>query len=213
MLPGDPAARTPAAAPADRDVRDRGDRADPRTLLTGELRALVRRHPRESWAGHANLGDLARFWLQRHAMFRELDQVIRQGTEAPLDGQADLNAFKPWLLRHLRWYLGQLEEHHQVEDLHYFPVFRRAEPRLVGGFELLERDHHTIHAAIETIVERANAVLAHQAVAVAEWRTELARLRDAHIELGRELGRHLDDEEDLIIPLILARGERALLGG
>ena len=56
--------------------------------------------------------------------------------------------------------LWQLEEHHQVEDQHYFPVFRRIEPRLAAGFELLEGDHEALHEALGLIVLRANAVLA-----------------------------------------------------
>ena len=37
-----------------------------------DLRVLIARFPREQWEGHANLGEMARFWLSRHDMFREL---------------------------------------------------------------------------------------------------------------------------------------------
>ena len=53
----------------------------PRPALSEELRFLVRQHPRESWPGHARLGALAQFWLQRHAAFRELDEIIRSGDD------------------------------------------------------------------------------------------------------------------------------------
>ncbi len=33
------------------------------------------------------------------------------------------------------------------------------------------------------------------------------------VELGRTLLRHLDDEEDLVVPLLLERGEELLTGG
>jgi hypothetical protein len=39
------------------------------TALSDELRILTRRHPRETWASHARLGGIARFWLERHEMF------------------------------------------------------------------------------------------------------------------------------------------------
>ena len=113
-----------------------------------ELEALARRHPRETWPGHANLGELARFWLQRHELFRHLDEVIRSGVERALEQGIEAAAFKPWLSRHLGWSLWQLEQHHQVEDHHYFPLFRRAAPRLAPGFELLEGDHGALHTAI-----------------------------------------------------------------
>ena len=122
-------------------------------------------------------------------------------------------AFRSWLSRHLGWSLWQLEQHHQVEDHHYFPLFRRAEPRLAPGFELLERDHGALHTAIGGVIERANAVLASEAPGPDAFRADLARFSDAQIDLGRALIRHLHDEEDLVIPLLLERGERFLLGG
>src|SRR5262245_55412259 len=41
-----------------------------------DLRVLLARYPREQWDSHANLGDMARFWLSRHALFRELSGGI-----------------------------------------------------------------------------------------------------------------------------------------
>ena len=73
-------------------------------------------------------------------MFRHLDEVIRSGVEKALEQGIEAAAFKPWLSRHLGSSLWQLEQHHQVEDHHYFPLFRRVEPRLAPGFELLESD-------------------------------------------------------------------------
>ena len=189
------------------------ERAGRRTALSDELRVLARRHPRESWASQANLGELARFWLQRHEMFRHLDAVIRDGTEDALRERTEAAAFKTWLGRHLGWSLWQFEEHHQVEDHHYFPLFRRAEPRLAAGFELLERDHDALHIAIGGMVERANAVLASEARDRAAFCANLDRFREAQVDLGRELIRHLDDEEDLVIPLLLERGEQVLIPG
>jgi hypothetical protein len=43
-----------------------------------DLRVLVARYPREQWNGHPNLGEMARFWLSRHGMFRELSGAIEQ---------------------------------------------------------------------------------------------------------------------------------------
>lgn len=187
--------------------------AEARPALGEELRFLARRYPRETWVGHANLGQLARFWLERHEAFRRLDEMIRSGTEAASGQPVEAADLQRWLSSHLRWFLWQLEEHHQVEDLHYFPVFRRVEPRLAAGFDLLERDHEALHVAIGGIVERANAVLANEGSDRAGFRSDLARFRDAQVALGGQLVRHLDDEEDLVIPLILERGEQALAGG
>jgi iron-sulfur cluster repair protein YtfE (RIC family) len=182
----------------------------PWPALSEELRFLARQHPRESWPGHANLGTLARFWLQRHAAFRELDQIIRSGSQDALDQRHDPDRLRAWLGRHLQLLLWQLEEHHQVEDLHYFPVFRQIEPRLAPGFEVLERDHAALHAALGVIVQRANAVLAPGTGDAGAFRGHLERYLQAQRALGQSLLRHLDDEEDLVIPLLLERGEGAL---
>ena len=184
-----------------------------RPALGEELRFLARLHPRATWAGHARLGELARYWLQRHAAFRALDEIILAGSEAALAQPVDAAALKPWLAHHLQTFLWQLEGHHRVEDLHYFPVFRRVEPRLAAGFELLERDHDTLHAALAGIVTAANRVLAHDGADLAHFRAGLARFRDAQATLGRQLHRHLDDEEDLVVPLLIERGEQVVRGG
>ena len=124
----------------------------------------------------------------------------------------DAASFRPWLHRHLGLFLWQLDEHHAVEDQHYFPLFRRAEPKLSRGFEILERDHDALHQALEGLAERADAVLRPDLADPAAFRRELGRLADAHTAIGPNLLRHLDDEEDLVVPLILEQGERALFG-
>jgi Hemerythrin HHE cation binding domain len=91
-------------------------------------------------------------------------------------------------------------------------VFRRIEPRLAAGFELLDGDHRALHAALADIVEVANRVLAHDGGDLAHFRAGLAGFRDAEVDLGGLLLRHLDDEEDLVVPLLLERGEAFLAG-
>ena len=164
-----------------------------------------------TWERHRNLGEVARFWLQRHAMFRDLDRILRDGIQAALDGGDEAARFRPWLHRHLGLFLWQLEEHHGVEDDHYFPLFRRAEPELAAGFELLERDHDALHAALERLAMRANDVLQSGPRGAGAFSSSLGRLHAAQVALSPELGRHLDDEEDLVVPLMLERGETALL--
>lgn len=180
--------------------------------LDDELLELVRKYPRDSWETHANLGEMARFWLQRHAMFRELDGLIRNGVDEASGNGMEAPQFKRWLARYLQFFLSQLEGHHQIEDHHYFPLFRAAEPRLLRGFEILEGDHDALHHAIHDIAARANALLQQpdsDAVALGD---ALARFRDTQRAMGRDLLQHLDDEEDLVVPLILDRGEGPLFG-
>jgi iron-sulfur cluster repair protein YtfE (RIC family) len=175
-----------------------------------DLRVLVARYPREEWEAHANLGEMARFWLSRHAMFRELAVMIeeiggqfRAGTLSPAE-------FPRQFVPRLQFLLSQLDVHHQIEDQHFFPIFRAADDRLVRGFDILEEDHHAIHADMAATAETANAllrVLQGDADALRRCGDDYAAASGALI---KGLVRHLDDEEDLIVPLILDRGEDAL---
>lgn len=175
-----------------------------------DLRVLLARFPREQWQGHANLGEMARFWLSRHAMFRELASMI-SGIEARFrEGALSAAEFPHQLVPRLQFLLSQLDVHHQIEDRHYFPIFRAADARLKRGFDVLEGDHHAIHADMDATAETANALLR----ALAANADTLTRCGEAYAQssgaLLKGLIRHLDDEEDLIVPLILERGEAAL---
>ena len=179
-----------------------------------DLRVLLARFPREQWQGHANLGEMARFWLSRHAMFRELASMI-SGIEAGFrEGRLSAAEFPRQLVPRLQFLLSQLNVHHQIEDLHYFPIFRAADTRLARGFDVLEGDHHAIHADMDRTVETTNALLQALSGNLAGNADALTRCGDAYAQssgsLLKGLIRHLDDEEDLIVPLILERGEAAL---
>src|SRR4029079_17012774 len=116
-------------------------------------------YPREVWAGHENLGQMAQFWLSRHAMFRELSASITQGVAGFQDGKIAAVEFPRWLAPRLQFFLEQLHAHHHIEDRHYFPIFRRADARLVRGFDVLESDHGELHHNIDVTVEAANTLL------------------------------------------------------
>jgi hypothetical protein len=175
-----------------------------------DLRVLVSRYPREQWDAHANLGEMARFWLSRHAMFRELSGAIEQITTQFRAQRLQPAEFARQFVPRLQFMLDQLNVHHQIEDLHYFPIFRGADTRLARGFDVLEGDHHHIHADMARTAESANALLQ----ALQADPDTLRRCSDAYAvssgALITGLIRHLDDEEDLIVPLILDRGEDAL---
>jgi iron-sulfur cluster repair protein YtfE (RIC family) len=174
------------------------------------MRVLIARYPREQWQGHANLGDMARFWLSRHAMFRDLSAMLTTIEAQFRAGTLPAAEFPRAFVPRLQFLLQQLSLHHQIEDLHYFPIFRRADERLARGFDVLEGDHHAIHADMEKTAETANALLR----ALSGAADTLRRCGDDYAAasgaLLTGLIRHLDDEEDLIVPLILDRGEEVL---
>jgi len=181
-----------------------------RTGWPDDLRVLIARYPREQWDAHANLGDMARFWLSRHAMFRELSVAIEDIATQFRGGHLGPEPFTRQFVPRLQFMLDQLNVHHQIEDLHYFPIFRTADARLTRGFDVLEGDHHHIHGDMARTAETANALLHALGGDADRLRACGNAYADASGGLLKGLIRHLDDEEDLIVPLILDRGEQAL---
>ena len=180
--------------------------------LPPDLRVLLENYPRECWSAHRNLGDMARFWMSRHDMFRELGDALSRETERFCAGATPVREFAGWFVPRLQFLLSHLGTHHQIEDHHYFPIFRAADERLAYGFDLLENDHHVIHVAMDRTVETVNVFLrtlseGHDGDTVKRTSQAFVAAQAPLIEL---LIKHLDDEEDLIVPLILDRGEEAL---
>lgn len=182
---------------------------DARKGWPAELRALLDRYPREIWPTHPNLGATARFWLRRHQMFRELGADMAAATTEFREGRLDPVAYRAWFAPRLRFFLTELEGHHHIEDAHYFPLFVAAERRLSRGFDALDGDHHLIHADLEALSRSGRALVGALAAQTDPRRAADAWTVDSDRLLAR-LSRHLDDEEDLVAPLILDRGEGPL---
>ncbi len=171
---------------------------------------LLNKYPREVWDGHRNLGEMARFWLERHQGFRELGRMLEKATTEFREQRSAAAEFRAFFAPRLQFFLQNLEGHHQIEDLHYFPVFRAAESRLVKGFDVLERDHEAIHAQILQVVDAANSLLGKLDSDDSIRRAATEDYAAAGEGLLKSLSRHLGDEEDLIVPVILDQSEREL---
>lgn len=183
---------------------------DGRKGLPSDLRVLVEKYPRRDWQRHRNLGGMAQFWLRRHDMFRDLGGMLNRGMLKYREGELSANQFTDWFFPRLNFFLQNLHGHHQIEDYHYFPVFREAEARLARGFDILDSDHHILHDALE-----ANADSARSFLSLLDGDHDKLRFAADDYAVNTEylvslLTRHLEDEEDLIIPVILDRGEQEL---
>jgi hemerythrin-like domain-containing protein len=182
-----------------------------RADLPEDLKFLLKRYPRENWTGNPNVGPTAAFWLQRHAMFRELGGSLLNGATNYWEEKIGADDFRKWLVPRLQFFLSSLDDHHRVEDGAYFPRFQAIEPKLARGFEILDSDHHILHDNIERIIVTVNTLLQ----ADARDKDALRWAADAHADASASmlgmLGRHLDDEEDLVIPLLMDRGEASLV--
>ncbi|WP_316014521.1 hemerythrin domain-containing protein [Roseobacter sp. HKCCA0434] len=175
---------------------------DTRTELPDALRVLLDAYPRETWEGHANFGELIRFWLDKHLAFRRMNAMLREGTEAFLDDMGDPQRFGRETARVGQMMLQHLHGHHTMEDTHYFPVLVRQDARLERGFEMLDGDHHALDGHMAGFADGANALL--QAIRAGEGLRDAAGAFHARTQgFERFLDRHLTDEEDLIVPVLL----------
>lgn len=176
-----------------------------RAGLPEHLRILAEKYPRGEWTGHANFNELTRFWLDRHLMFRDLQARMQAEAEGFLDGNADPRQFGQAVYRLGGFFINQLHGHHQIEDMHYFPMLSAKEPRLEAAFALLDKDHHALDGVLQGLTTDANGVL--QALQTGEAVDVAAgRFRDSVTGMARFLDRHLTDEEEIVVPVILEHG-------
>ncbi len=169
-----------------------------RTGLPDALHALREAYPRGSWETHENFDGLVAFWMERHMMFRQLCAHLREDAEAASDKRLPKAQHDSRLMRFGSMLLQQLHGHHQIEDHHYFPKLVGLEARLARGFEILDRDHHAMDGLLERFGSAANGVL--------QGTVEPGAFRDEVGGFETLLLRHLEDEEDLIVPILLKHG-------
>ncbi|MDA8870442.1 hemerythrin domain-containing protein [Rhizobiaceae bacterium] len=182
---------------------------DVRSGLPEDWTFLLEKHPKDTWQGNSRLGEHATFWLAIHRNFRMMAAHLTSVSNDYREGRVDGETFRRALAPRLQQFLGTLDHHHRIEDHHFFPHFIAAEPRFEAGIALLEADHEVIDEQVHTMVERANALLRAQGQeAVKRSGADFADGSDRIVAL---LHRHLDDEEDIVVPLMLDRGEVELL--
>ena len=176
-----------------------------RAGLPSEFLYLRDEFPRDRWT--PKLDETAAFWLQMHASFRG-HQAHMDGLVSRWRANGDAAALHRQLIPALQSFLQHLDGHHRVESGQYFPMMRKIEPKIGAGIDLLDRDHDAIHETLEALFQGGLAF--HQAVSgrapdAADKANRLSDLIDGN---ARPLLRHLEDEEDIVIPLIQLRGLR-----
>ncbi|MEM9970696.1 MAG: hemerythrin domain-containing protein [Pseudomonadota bacterium] len=170
--------------------------------LPDALTYLLRDYPRDMWAKHENFGGLVQFWLDRHLMFRRLLEAMRDELERALDGNLEPRMLGIRVSRYASLFVRELHGHHTIEDTTYFPKLVALEPSLERGFDILDRDHKDLDAHLDSFTDHVNRLL----VAVDnqdEWRRAAEGLCGDLQRFGGFLERHLVDEEDLIVPVLL----------
>lgn len=172
--------------------------------LEAALRAEVpdlAQWPRARWPEHAKFDALASHWLGIHASMRQHWDVIAAGLAELADGNvaADRIAEQHAGIRTIAGHaLQHAHGHHRLEDNHYFPRFRAAAPAIARPLALLDADHRVLEASLQEFSRFLGDSPAEPGTPddYAPWAGSAG-------ELARIMARHLDDEEDIIMPTIL----------
>jgi len=194
--------------PARRERRGLSDDSSTRDSWPPELSVLLARHPRSTWPAQGSPS--VAFWLEVHDHLRRAAVGLEMTADDYRSSRLSATQLAVVAAPRLHGLIASLHGHHQIEDFHYFPAFRRAEPRLAAGFDRLEADH----VEIGRDVTAALAALAELRTTV-EATTELGnvslaaqRCIAASSELCRHLCRHLTDEESLVVPFLIEHPDR-----
>jgi len=173
------------------------------TDLPDEMRLLLNSYPRDTWDDHPGFKDKTRQWLSAHRGFRFLAEKVNDCAETYLDRNEEGDRFARQLSYYGGILVGNLHGHHGWEDRHYFPELSAADPRLDAGLELLEQDHADLDAVLDRFVDVSNRTIKLMQLDEKQAREEAAGVLESAAAIANFLERHLGDEEDLAVPIIL----------
>lgn len=171
--------------------------------MPAEMRVLLDAYPRDTWAAHPGFREKTKNWLGAHQMFRQLGNIIRLETEKFLDRSHSANDFAKRLTYYGDMMVRNLHGHHGWEDHSYFPELSAADPRFDAGLEILEKDHQELDVVLESFSKSANRVIQLAQLDKNQMRSDAGELHSVAKVIEAFLARHLSDEEDLAVPIIL----------
>lgn len=175
--------------------------------LSDELRILLDKYPREAWEGHPNFKDLTRQWMRAHDMFRHLSSTVRRDTEHFLDKTKSEDDYARRLSHYGSRLVGYLHGHHSWEDYEFFPELSRTDSRFDRGLEILEQDHVVLDNVLNNFTDDAHELLQIVQQQNSGYRDKLQDIAGNLLYWSNNiemlLDRHLADEEDLVVPIVI----------
>lgn len=173
------------------------------TDMPEDMRFLLQTYPRDDWEAHPGFKDKTRQWMNAHQGFRMLAERVRLDTEMLLDKEMSADDHAARLSFLGGRLVGDLHGHHHWEDHSYFPELMAADPRFERGLDVLETDHADLDVVLDDFTRQANRVIKLAALDEAQSFDEAGALHGQASVIEAFLQRHLTDEEDLAVPIIL----------
>lgn len=171
--------------------------------LPEEMQLLLRDYPRDIWPDHPNFADSIGNWMGAHHMFRQLAEIITLDTQSVLNKDSDPETYAKRLGRFGNMLVRNLHGHHGWEDHQFFPELEAADSRFLKGLEMLETDHEEMDKILDDLTRSANRFLKLSDLSPKDATAELPDVLSASSGIQTFLTRHLADEEDLVVPILL----------
>jgi hypothetical protein len=168
-----------------------------------EIQILLRAYPRDSWDAHPGFLGKTQHWLSSHRMFRKMSASVRKDTEHYLNGDTDAQDYAGRLSYRGNALVENLHGHHGWEDHSYFPELSAADPRFDASLKILEKDHAELDIALDSFTRTANRAIQLVQLDKSAAREEAGKLLGVAETIEAFLERHLSDEEELAVPIIL----------
>ncbi|UWQ14920.1 hemerythrin domain-containing protein [Aliiroseovarius sp. M344] len=171
--------------------------------LPEDMRLLLRDYPRDAWPDHPNFAVSIQNWMGAHIMFGQLAELVRANAEGYLDKQIAPDDHARRLSQYGNLLVQNLHGHHHWEDRSFFPELSSADTRFDKGLDTLEADHIELDDLLDRFTRQANRVVTLTQLDETQAYEEAYAVRDMTSVLQGFLSRHLTDEEDLVVPILL----------
>lgn len=171
--------------------------------LPEEMQLLLRDYPRDAWPDHPNFAASIGNWMGAHRMFRQVAELITLDTQERLDDNSDPESYARRLARFGNMLVRNLHGHHGWEDHQFFPELEAADARFNRGLEMLETDHAEMDQILDDLTGSANRYLKLMDMSPKDADAEVSDILKASEGIQTFLKRHLTDEEDLVVPILL----------
>lgn len=168
-----------------------------------DMRFLLDTYPRDAWNAHPGFKEKTRHWLGAHQMFRRVAERIRLDAEGLLNKDMALDDYAGRLSHFGGNLVANLHGHHGWEDHSYFPELSAADARFDAGLAVLEQDHADLDKVLDGFTRTANRVIKLSELDAVQAYEEAGKVHETSVTIEAFLKRHLSDEEELAVPIIL----------
>jgi len=175
-----------------------------RKALPASLRPTLLEQTKSDWSKHPRFDGKAAFFMNIHRNLINGNASMTQALEDMLDmSESDLPIViqQSRLLPAGKNLISFAHGHHEIEDHGYFPQFALLYPELDRALALLDGDHKVLDEALHGAEEALDLLGAGDPT-----RDGISTLYKHSKALELILDRHINDEEEIIIPIFLRHG-------